>query len=65
MIIRVRVPKADSKRGIGVREAECRKRNEGAPLLLKKLSYGGATKAFLADSCLFSLYFRYINSWVC
>ena len=62
MIIRVRVPKADSNRGTGVREAECKKRNGGALLLLKKHSYGGATKAFLADFCLFSLYFRYINS---
>lgn len=65
MIIRVRVPKADSNRGIGVREGECKKRNEGALPLLKKHSYGGATKPFLADFCLFSFYFRHINSWDC
>lgn len=59
MIITVRVLRADSHRGIGVREAECKKRNEGTLLVLKKLSSGGTTKISAADFCLFYLYFSY------
>lgn len=52
MIIRVVELKADSRRCVGVRETECKKRNEGVLLLLKKDSCGGATLAFLDDFCL-------------
>lgn len=49
MIITVRVLRVDSNRGLGVREAECKKRNEGTLLVLKKLSNEGTTKTSVAD----------------
>lgn len=49
MIITARVLRADSHRGIRVREAEHKKRNEGTLLVLKKLSNGSTTKTSVAD----------------
>lgn len=59
MITTVRMLRADRRRGFGVREAECKKRNEGTLLMLKKLSNGGTAKTSVADFCLFYLYFSY------
>lgn len=59
MIITVGLLRADRHRGIGVREAECKKRNEGTLLMLKKLSNGGTTKTSAADFCLFYMYFSF------
>lgn len=59
MIITVRELRADSHRGVGVREAECKKRNEGTLLVLKKLSNGGTTKTTVVDFLPIYFYFSY------